>query len=773
MSKVRVSLWVNGPPTDQQGTVHGILKKFDCADLAVEMDPETITYREVTSDELNPLWQINSKEIRMFSMDIDPTQLDYVLTAGCQPILDIGANATEVGTDEYDLAYASGGTFRNAGLTSIPTDWYVCGHTKYYVKTVVPDSLNNVTWNCYKPVGWTETSSQYSPISFDSAHPEKYYVTDAPAAVDVYFNSAAHFGIGAYNEAEVLGAYDSCSIRRFFGPNMYNWRPTYPTLSGASPGFWNAYWDLGNGYPGTRIFGAADLSDVLDGSYATRYKYYAFAHQYDPDDTGTPETYIGFLFTTENALGQITSASALIMSQDVASGVIRTPDGGEISGIEGGDGNWGAESDNDDNEDGDDSDNENREWLTGRSYFTPGYNCYLMWGPNEEAPFYEMLSNLWDPDVWEGFKNMYMNPIEGIVACYILPYRLMPPYSSPAESDYIYAAKAQLSETQAKKFNALCGGRLMGTFDVKEALGGSFADFANTSIYIHLPYVGTYQIDTAACMEGLISVYYQIDYYTADITAQITTVDRYGNQKIRYEWKGNCGVQIPLKQRVPISTNIANGLIKAAAPVAASGLAGLAAGTIQGLNTMANIYGATQGSMVDFETGKFMNGPYAGYSPGQVNNIAFEQGFNGGFSTGSNVVGSLMGSKVGSLATGINAGNGLASISGQSITSSNAHGGSVTSTIDTEIYLIIERPEWSNPAGYLEMFGLPSDIGGTINMSSTGDVSRNQPFRGFLSVRQVKLDGIEATTEEKAEIESLLRSGVYTSEFIDGTPDSY
>jgi hypothetical protein len=82
------------------------------------MDPSAITYREVAHDELNPLWQVNGKEIRMFSMDIDPTQLDYVLTAGCQPIIDIGANATSVGTDEYDLAYAPGGTFRSAGLTS-------------------------------------------------------------------------------------------------------------------------------------------------------------------------------------------------------------------------------------------------------------------------------------------------------------------------------------------------------------------------------------------------------------------------------------------------------------------------------------------------------------------------------------------------------------------------------------------------------------------------------------------------------------------------------
>jgi hypothetical protein len=275
----------------------------------------------------------------------------------------------------------------------------------------VPDSINEVTWNCYKPVGWTETSSQYEEINFDIAHPEKYYITDAPAAIDIYFNSAAHFGIGAYNEAEVLGAYDSCSIRRFFGPNMYNWRLTCPNLYGASPGYWNAYWDLGNGYAGTRIFGSTDLTDILHGSYSTRYKYYAFAHQYDPDETGTPETYIGFLFTAENGLGQIISASALIMSQEVASGVIRTPDGGEISGIEGGDGSWDDSSDNDD-------DDENEEKTIGNSwsdsyyYGSGGLNRFKIdIGFNDQlGAFYEFCRNLWAPSFFEAYKNFNTSP---------------------------------------------------------------------------------------------------------------------------------------------------------------------------------------------------------------------------------------------------------------------------------------------------------------------------------------------------------------------------
>jgi hypothetical protein len=93
-------------------------------------------------------------------------------------------------------------------------------------------------------------------------------------------------------------------------------------------------------------------------------------------------------------------------------------------------------------------------------------------------------------------------------------------------------------------------------------------------------------------------------------------------------------------------------------------------------------------------------------------------------------------------------------------TLNNSSNGQLSTPVNTMCYLEIIRPVWSNPTGYGDQFGYPSDIGGTINMSATSNFSDNRPFTGFLSVRSVKLDGISATLQEKSEIQQLMISGI-------------
>jgi hypothetical protein len=69
------------------------------------------------------------------------------------------------------------------------------------------------------------------------------------------------------------------------------------------------------------------------------------------------------------------------------------------------------------------------------------------------------------------------------------------------------------------------------------------------------------------------------------------------------------------------------------------------------------------------------------------------------------------------------------------ITTSNASGGTVSSLVDDQCFLIITRPQWSAPEEYRKQFGYPSDISGTIA----------EAFHGFLSVRSIKLQGVPAT----------------------------
>lgn len=90
-------------------------------------------------------------------------------------------------------------------------------------------------------------------------------------------------------------------------------------------------------------------------------------------------------------------------------------------------------------------------------------------------------------------------------------------------------------------------------------------------------------------------------------------------------------------------------------------------------------------------------------------------------------------------------------------TVSNVSQGGATTPSDTTIYLIVVRKLWNNPNKYQNLIGLPSDISGTINSS---DFDEN-PFFGFLSVRSVDVDALDATDEEKAEIVSLMTEGIY------------
>lgn len=90
-------------------------------------------------------------------------------------------------------------------------------------------------------------------------------------------------------------------------------------------------------------------------------------------------------------------------------------------------------------------------------------------------------------------------------------------------------------------------------------------------------------------------------------------------------------------------------------------------------------------------------------------------------------------------------------------TVSNVSQGGATTPSDTTIYLIVVRKLWNNPNRFQNLIGLPSDVSGTINSSDYNQA----PFTGFLSVRTVDVDMLDATDEEKAEVVSLMTEGIY------------
>ena len=375
----------------------------------------------------------------------------------------------------------------------------------------------------------------------------------------------------------------------------------------------------------------------------------------------------------------------------------------------------------------------------------------------DAAAFKQMVDNLVDPDVWQGFDNKYYNPIDSIITCSMIPAYLAPSGSDIGTSSVIKASKLNLTTTAVPTFNIWNKSIHIGSVDIRPYCDG-FPDFDNTAIYINLPYVGVKQLDINACMDGELAVDYLIDYLTSDVTAQIWVRDKFGNYNIRYEFKGNCGKQIPLTQIVPRSTqviqSVGSGLIGVATSLAGAAIIGGVAGSIAKAAALPGAMEAAKQSVI--ATG----GRTASYLPGGKSVIATmagieaskagKQAFWGSFAPSAALA------STGAISTMANG----ALQAGQQMMSSNANGGAVSSPVNTQCYLAIVRPMWSAPEDYGKRFGYPSDISGTINVS---DTEGGDPFTNFLSVRAILLDGLTCLPEEKAEIEQLMSAGVYVS----------
>ena len=386
---------------------------------------------------------------------------------------------------------------------------------------------------------------------------------------------------------------------------------------------------------------------------------------------------------------------------------------------QGGQGSFDAPSDNHGDRNGDDVEALVRSFNSDFSAAYGGFHMYAM-DPANADPLREFESNLWDPNVWESFVNLAESPLSAIICCHAVPESLAPvAQGAPAK---IEAAGATLSSTKAPTFDEPMIWKHIGDIDVS-SYTDSFADYTATNVFIHLPYVGVYKLDTEALMEGSIAVDYIIDMFTADITARVWTSDRFGNHNYRYEYKGNCGKPIPLSQVIGAGAQRFGSIGSTIIRAIGSGLGAHFGSTSAGNGWITGIDEEGHERYFDLQRIK-------------VSNDAL---------TVQNFTNTIT--------------NGLlsAASAGASITQSNASGGAITSLTNDQCFLIITRPQWSAPANYRKLFGYPSDCGGTID----------EKVHGFLSVRSIRLESVPATPEEKSEIEQLMVAGVYVDNIFE------
>jgi hypothetical protein len=124
----------------------------------------------------------------------------------------------------------------------------------------------------------------------------------------------------------------------------------------------------------------------------------------------------------------------------------------------------------------------------------------------------------------------------------------------------ISCAGIVLSTDSVPCFNKMTIFKRIADYTFEKPYSDSFADYTNTQMYIHLPYIGTYPIDPHICVSKIIVDYY-VDVETGDCVAKILLDDGSengknpgGNGKYLYEFKGNCGRKITLRQRDNFNT---------------------------------------------------------------------------------------------------------------------------------------------------------------------------------------------------------------------------
>lgn len=463
-------------------------------------------------------------------------------------------------------------------------------------------------------------------------------------------------------------------------------------------------------------FASIHISPANGGDYAP---YQFFFHT----TIGDKDHYGILLVIVTRATGNIASIRGTMISDNFWAANINPQNqswwgnDGPSSIHQGGQGSFDAPSDNDGNRDGTSVQTQVNYFNQANNYLEGGYNFYVM-GQGETAAFTEMMAQLWDPDFWESYRNLAQNPLNAIVSCYSAPEKLAPIKSQREKQ--IQAAGAILSASDAPMFYDTMKWVHIGSVDVS-SYTDSFADYTATNVYINLPYVGSYKLDTEALMEGVIGVDYVVDAYTGDITARVWTQDRFGNHKYKYEFKGNCAKQIPLASIVGQGFTAIKSAAETLVPFLFQG----------GLKAMANM--ASEAPSY--------------YSSGG-------SGFGGLLWTAEE---NIPGFKASSAGTMLGSGLMKAINASAQITQSNASGGTVTSLVEDQCFLTITRPQWSAPTNYRKLFGYPSDCGGTID----------EKFHGFLAVRSIRLESVPATPEEKSEIEQLMTAGVYVDNIFE------
>lgn len=373
-----------------------------------------------------------------------------------------------------------------------------------------------------------------------------------------------------------------------------------------------------------------------------------------------------------------------------------------------------------------------------------GTGFLSLWCPTEQQML-NLSAYIWNADIatLDFWRRLVADPIQLIYGLNIIPLDLRAKGivgSSPEDVVVgTISTRIKMDYLTSQWVELDCG-----TIDVNESLLGSYLDYDPfTKVDIYLPYIGYRPLRVDDLMPGTVSLKYKIDLLTGSCIAQIKSTKSAEHNdvldSIVYQFMGNCATQVPVTaSQYADAVRSALALAAAVGTIATLAGAGGAAGAPAGAEIMPTVEPAgllnSPGMVpVDSQLGMSMARynymtaiPPATNASGGVSPLRQAAIIHSAASAGSNVMGIK-----------------------PSIERSGAIGGSAGMLSIQIPYLVFTRPRIAHPEEQSKYTGYPSFI--TQKLSE---------LEGFTQIQAIHLEGLPCTTNELAELDALLKSGV-------------
>lgn len=247
-----------------------------------------------------------------------------------------------------------------------------------------------------------------------------------------------------------------------------------------------------------------------------------------------------------------------------------------------------------------------------------------------------------------------------------------------------------------------------GEFGLESFMEDTFADIAYTTMTLYLPGVGGVNLDPSVCAQGSIKVDAALDCRQGNILYRVLTKSNWDERgySIYGHFSGNVGVAIPLAGGTGFTDVVKN-------------VAGLGMGLATTAMGMANVAGSTMtGGSIEGGVGATMAGAFA-----------FDRAAIGTAESAITVPHYDLSNNVDNM---------------------------VTAFMTPGVRLVISRNRMINPPNYLDLVGLP-----TLGSKNNDGTCIGDFVDHYVRIQSIRLDGLDLTAGEQAELLALLRKGVF------------